>query len=246
MKKNIAMRVAAFLFILTMISTCAFATTFAKYTTSKEATDTARVAKWGVVISLETPTYDEYEFNTTTQDGQISSEGTVKLLAPGSTVSFANINLAGTPEVAVNVSYTAVLTLTGWTFDNPDTTAVETDEYCPLVFEVGDAEYYIGKNVSASTITSVNALGTIDDIAELKTAVEAAIAAYSQDFDANQNLADTTAVKNIPVTCSWDFNLNDVDGDYQSDIKDTALGNAANGTTPSVSLKITCTVTQED
>ena len=40
--------------------------------------------------------------------------------------------------------------------------------------------------------------------------------------------------------------LNDVDGDYQSDIKDTALGNAANGTTPSVSLKITCTVTQID
>ena len=51
MKKNIAMRVAAFLFILTMISTCAFATTFAKYTTKGEATDSARVAKWGVTIS---------------------------------------------------------------------------------------------------------------------------------------------------------------------------------------------------
>ena len=36
MKKNIAMRVAAILFILTMISTCAFSTTFAKYVTTDE------------------------------------------------------------------------------------------------------------------------------------------------------------------------------------------------------------------
>ena len=52
MKKNIAMRVAAFLFILTMISTCAFATTFAKYITSENSTDTARVAKWGVTVEV--------------------------------------------------------------------------------------------------------------------------------------------------------------------------------------------------
>ena len=226
MKKNIAMRVAAFLFILTMISTCAFATTFAKYTTSKEATDSARVAKWGVEVTLETTTDMEYEFNTTEQDLEISSTASGKLLAPGSTVSFANINLSGTPEVAVNVSYTAVLTLTGW--------EVDSAEYCPLVFKVGNESFYIGKTAE------------INSVATLITAVQNAIAAYSQDFGANQNLADTTAVENIPVTCSWDFNLNDVDGDYQSDIKDTALGNAANGTTPSVSLKITCTVTQID
>ena len=52
MKKNIAMRVAAFLFILTMISTCAFATTFAKYVSHGESHDTARVAKWGVKIDV--------------------------------------------------------------------------------------------------------------------------------------------------------------------------------------------------
>ena len=51
MKKNIAMRIAAFLFVLTMISTCAFATTFAKYTTNGSSSDEARVAKWGVTVA---------------------------------------------------------------------------------------------------------------------------------------------------------------------------------------------------
>ena len=46
MKNNIAMRMAAILFIITMISTCAFSSTFAKYVTTGSSSDSARVAKW--------------------------------------------------------------------------------------------------------------------------------------------------------------------------------------------------------
>ena len=40
------MRMAAILFIITMISTCAFSSTFAKYVTTGSSSDSARVAKW--------------------------------------------------------------------------------------------------------------------------------------------------------------------------------------------------------
>ena len=49
--KNYLMRIASILFIVTLISTCCVSGTFAKYVTSASASDTARVAKWGVSIS---------------------------------------------------------------------------------------------------------------------------------------------------------------------------------------------------
>ena len=236
MKKNIAMRVAAFLFILTMISTCAFATTFAKYTTSDTATDEARVAKWGVTVSMVGMDQTEYEYGGTAQDTSISATTTEKNIAPGSEIRFATINLTGTPEVAVSVTYTATLDLSNW--------VVGGTEYCPLVFKVGSVDYFIGKDVSGSTIEAVKALGKIESISELKTAVEAAIVAYSKNYDANTNLVNQTA-NQLTVHCSWAFSSSDAD-----DIKDTALGNAATDADtskhPGISLTITCTVTQID
>ena len=226
MKKNIAMRVAAFLFILTMITTCAFATTFAKYTTKGEAEDSARVAKWGVKVILEDVSDLDCEFETTEQDVQIYSTVSGKLLAPGSTVYLANVNLSGTPEVAVNVSYEASLDLTGW--------QIGTDIYCPLIFKVGDSEIKWQSTIDNSIDTDAD--GKISTINEFQKAVEAAIEAYSANYGANQDLSDVAVVKNIPVSCSWKFA-----GD---DVKDTALGDAA--TAPKVSLTVKCTVTQID
>ena len=50
MKKNKFMRLASVMLMLCLITTCAISGTFAKYTTSATATDTARVAKWGVKV----------------------------------------------------------------------------------------------------------------------------------------------------------------------------------------------------
>ena len=50
MKKNKAMRAAGVLVIATLLTTCLTAGTFAKYTTTDSATDSARVAKFGVTV----------------------------------------------------------------------------------------------------------------------------------------------------------------------------------------------------
>ncbi len=50
MKKNKMLRMASALLVLTLLTTCIIGGTFAKYTTSGTATDTARVAKWGVKV----------------------------------------------------------------------------------------------------------------------------------------------------------------------------------------------------
>lgn len=47
MKKNKAMRLASALMVLTLLTTCVISSTFAKYTTSANGEDSARVAKWG-------------------------------------------------------------------------------------------------------------------------------------------------------------------------------------------------------
>ena len=231
MKKNIAMRVAAFLFILTMISTCAFATTFAKYTTSGEANDTARVAKWGVTISAAGGDKTTFEYNSDTKDAEvaeITAENDVKLIAPGSKVNFGSVKITGKPEVAVQVSFTIDVELTGWEIpDAADSTKKE--EYCPLVFVVNGTE--------------IKMSGDIDTIAELEKAIEdAAVAIPSTEYAANTDLS-SIAPDGVSIYCYWNFNK--IDGDnYQSDVKDTALGDLSSA--PKVSLTLKCTVEQVD
>lgn len=61
MKKKInkPMRAAGILLVATMLTTCMTAGTFAKYTTSDSATDTARVAKFGVNVSVNGSLFGE-------------------------------------------------------------------------------------------------------------------------------------------------------------------------------------------
>lgn len=164
MKKNIAMRVAAFLFILTMISTCAFATTFAKYTTSGTAADEARVAKWGVKVTA--PNQDNLfakEYND-----KVVSSGDYDVVAPGTDGQLAKFVISGEAEVDVEVTYSATLTLANW--------KVGENEYVPLVITVNGTPY---------TGTSME---------ELKTKVEGAIKAVTESYDANTPISDVLEV----------------------------------------------------
>ena len=223
MKKNIAMRIAAFLFILTMISTCAFATTFAKYTTTGSASDTARVAKWGVVITASDADNNEYEYETSTVDAQIKTSATEKTLAPGSTVNFVTFTLTGTPEVSVSVDYEATLTLTGW--------KVGETEYCPLVFNVAGVSYSWRQDVEHKDET----------VAQFAARVVAAINAYDQTYQVSETLNLSNATQ-LSVSCSWDYSTS-----AENDIKDTALGDLATTVNaPTISLTVSCTATQVD
>lgn len=224
MKKNIAMRVAAILFILTMISTCAFSTTFAKYVTSNNAEDSARVAKWGVTVTaydnenngLFITEYTGTESNITVRSNSSATEKEV--LAPGTSGDFTHFDIKGTPEVRVRVTYDAELILTGWEVDGA--------EYCPLVITVNGVPYQMD--------------GTNNTIAKLEEAVEAAIKSHTKEYDPNTELTDSAqASDELAISWAWAYSTSDA-----NDVKDTALGDLA--TAPTVSLNVTCTVTQVD
>lgn len=239
MKKNIAMRVAAFLFILTMISTCAFATTFAKYTTSKSADDTARVAKFGVVINA---TGDKAMFKDVYSNGTkdtVDANGTYKVVAPGTKVDNAVVfTVTGTPEVSVKLTYTVTLTLDGWKINyNDGTTDITNEEYCPLVFKV-----------TIGTTTKTYKIGTgteeYDNIAALKAALESDINKLTKEYGPNHDLS---SANDVTISWEWAFNDTDVTGAYQQNVKDTALGdNAANENPATVKLELSCSVEQID
>lgn len=114
MKKNKAMRLASILLVVTLLTTCAISGTFAKYVTTDSATDTARVAKWGIVISgsgslfgknYETGATSVPSANTTATALSVMSSDASKLVAPGTKSDKGlSLSISGTPEVRTEVA----------------------------------------------------------------------------------------------------------------------------------------------
>lgn len=230
--KNKFMRIAAVTLMLCLVTTCAISGTFAKYTENGTATDTARVAKWGVEIvspadaNANTTFTKEYAKDPTSSFTLAANTvvGAADVVAPGTTGTLAVPTIKGTPEVAVKVTFAADLELEKWT--------VGSTTYCPIVFNVK----YDGYD---KTFTFDS---TYADIDAFETAIEEAIAGCSKDYEANTNL--TTVSDNSPVvTWTWAFDTAANDG--ANDANDTALGNAAaNDNAATISFGITVTVDQ--
>jgi len=107
MKKNGIMRVFTLLLVLTLVSTCAISGTFAKYITKAEGADQARVAKWGIVLTMEGDGMfkNEYEADDETFTGDqisasVKSSDDAKVVAPGTKGDGLKATVKGTPEVA--------------------------------------------------------------------------------------------------------------------------------------------------
>ena len=218
MKKNNMMRIASVLLVAVLLSTCVISGTFAKYVTSDTATDSARVAKFGVEIVAKTEADNNmfvktYNDNDGTYNG-LSVEATVDVVAPGTSGTLTAFEVTGTPEVAVRVTYAPTLTLEGWT--------VAEAEYCPIAITVGNETFKVG-------------VGDITTIAELKAAVEAAITAKTMDYEPNTDLS--TINDDLTVSWAWDFTGN-------NDVKDTVLGDA--DTAATIDLDVVVTITQID
>lgn len=217
MKKNIMMRLSAILLVAVLLTTCVISGTWAKFVETGSATDEAQVAKWGVEITAETPDDDEYQATELTADeSAVTVVADTKVLAPGAGVKFASINVTGTPEVAVKVTYTATLTFS-------DNWKVAGVDYMPLVFVINGTEY---KDTT---------------MAGLKTKVESAIAAYSKEYAADTDLS-TKVAEELTVSCYWAYSTSAADDAKDTALGDLA----AAGTAPTVSLTINCTVTQLD
>lgn len=122
MKKNKMMRIASILMVATLITTCAISGTFAKYVTTAEGEDTARVAKWGIVLGMQSEDLfaDKYatdekgegaytgEFSVVADpDNNVVKTEIKDLVAPGTkSVEAATATVFGTPEVATRYSLT--------------------------------------------------------------------------------------------------------------------------------------------
>ena len=216
MKKNKMMRTASVLLVLTLLTVCVISGTFAKYVTSGEGSDSARVAKFGVTVTANGETFansyaktdDSFTLDTNTV------VSTADVVAPGTNGNMASMALSGTPEVAVRVTYAGHFTLDeNWKDENGD-------YYCPLEIKVNN------DTIKGNDFESASAFAA---------AVNAKIDAYSKDYKAGTNLGPQ-GNDSLKVSWSWPFA-----GD---DTKDTALGNAT--TPGNVTLDVTTTVTQID
>ena len=221
MKKNKIMRIASVLLVAVILTTCAISGTFAKYVTSGNGSDNARVAKFGVNVAATGTTFaKEYATDDNGVVGTIAKSvvSTEDVVAPGTSGNMAAFTLSGTPEVAVNVAFTGTLELGDKWVDS--TSAY----YCPIEITVGDTTFK-GKTYASAD--------------EFEAAVNAKIATYSKDYAANTNLSTIGA--NAPaISWKWAFEGND-------NVKDTYLGDqAAAGNAATISLSVTATVTQID
>ena len=231
MKKNVMMRIASFLLVAVLISTSAISGTYAKYVTEGSASDSARVAKFGVEIVGTSKIFsDSYKDAATTYTDpetgdaitvQADTEGT-NVVAPGTEGELVNFVITGVPEVDVEVTYVATVDLAGWNIGG----AVY---YCPLKVTVEDTVLY-GLDYTSE--------------AAFEAAIKGAIDGYSKSYDANTDLSTKNTTDELNV--SWEWIFEGTDG-KQTDEYDTKLGDqAADGKAATISIAITCTVTQID
>lgn len=232
MKKNVMMRLASVLLIAVMMTTCAISGTFAKYVTNGTATDSARVAKWGVTVVADgTNTFGgiyksvangntlntSYTFGTDT----VKSEGG-NVVAPGTKGTVAGLTINGQPEVDTEVTFTADVTLENWT--------VGSAYYCPLVVTVTTTD------INGTVVTTPIYGMVYGSMGEFEAAIEAEVLKAAQKFEAGTPINDNA----LSIAWEWPFES----GYGQDNAKDTALGDA--GTPARVTIAVTAIVTQVD
>ena len=252
MKKNRFIKIAAVVFTLCLITTCGISSTLAKYTTGGTVTDSARVAKFGVHLTMEGDTAfsNEYATDDTTYSGTLSvkSQDDAKVVAPGTSGS-SRFAITGRPEVAVEVTIELYINdyvrlakndhLIEAYFDPTtdlvaDDTFTLTQEYNPVIFtlrqvkdENGDVDVFLFS-------------GTLQE-------VQAWLVAFNASAD---NEYSKNAVLDSEFELSWAWNF------AGNDKADTYLGNLIAGENPqtlpaqyyslNVNYMLEITVTQID
>lgn len=233
MKKNRAMRAASALLVAVLMTTCTISGTFAKYVTEASASDSARVAKWGVEITSTGTTFAK-QYDDVAGDAGTKVKSDVKVLAPGTEGTFTKVNVSGSPEVVVDLKADVDVELANWT-------TTGSDLYFPVAVEIGG----VAVDVTAAT-----------DMASLEVILEDAIIKALTANDVTPSANATTgrvatkqyavgasiAHTNVDITWDWEF-----EGE---NAKDTILGNNAADANPandpSISFAMTLTATQVD
>lgn len=217
MRKNKMMRAASGLLVAVLLSTCAISGTFAKYTTSANGTDSARVAKWGFTGGSTITISDLFK---NTYDTTVKSSTDV--IAPGTTGSakfgftYGGDGSVTAPEVAYKFNVSA------------DGSSCASD---------------IKSNTNIQWKLDGGEWGTWD---QLITAIEALDGNKLNDkYDPNTLPTKFNGTGENIHTVSWQW-LFETSGDDMNtqDTTDTVMGNKDK--LGEVTLKITVTATQID
>lgn len=245
MKSNKMMNIAGVLLVLVLLTTCGLSKTYAKYTTQASGRDQARVAKWGVAVTVEgdgifstayksdgggisiTDYADEAEFLVAAKTLSLDykSETSTKVIAPGTSGTLCNIKIQGTPEVAVQIIATGQLKTNAGVNASVHGWIAGGEEYFPLIFTIDGKDYYIGND-------------GIKSIAELCTRISEAVSALSAQYAPNTNLANVMngedKLNDLVITWRWNFKHPTVNDPlnpgypYYTNGKDTALTDPSN------------------
>lgn len=244
MKKNKSMRAAGGLMIATMLTTSIVSGTYAKYVTSGTAKDTARVAKFGVVVKAEGSLFDKNYLETSNTPTDTDTGISVKSLstpadnvvAPGTKNDTGlSFSITGTPEVDVNVKIevantSADIFLKEGTY--PEMTTSADDDNFELAADYYPIKYTLTKH-DGSTVT-----GNLDEITDELNA--------NATYHAGEDLTDSLG--NFTLTWDWAF-------EQGYDEADTLLGELAVGEVAGVdasnynlnaNIELIVTVTQVD
>ncbi len=264
MKSNKSLKTAALLVMLCLITTCAIGTTFARYTTSGSTGDSARVAKWGVVLTIDGDTMFSNQYatdDTTNYAGSVSvlsqenADGSSdKVVAPGTAsvvktdstgalvATNAKFSIKGAPEVAVNVNVEITdvsdIFLKAGTYTDytiaNDGNGDEGDGYTST-FDLADDYYPVIFTLNKDG--SQVATGTLQDIYDY----------FATNWTNVQYAPNTTLDVEFELSWAWAID--------QNNQADTLLGNLAEGTatlddatlySTNVSYGISISVTQID
>lgn len=237
MNRNRLMKASAFLLVSTMATSCFVGSTFAKYVSEGEGEDSARVAKWGVEVTVTgdgfKTVYGKDDYKSNVDGNTVISSTEEKVVAPGTKGTFGGVKISGKPEVAVKVETIATVDLSGWNVADSD------EFYCPLKFTVGDTTIN-GLDYSSST---AGGEGSFENA--IKTAIQEAT---TKEVAAGTDLS--TVGDDITYSWEWPFEGSTGKVANQDDELDTILGdNAADGDTgndPTIKITVKTTVTQID
>ncbi len=241
MKKNKFMRLASILLVLTLLTTCGISGTFAKYVTSATASDTARVAKWGVEIATwNTDKEDASVFATSyeTDNQTVVSSDTDKLVAPGTKNETGVVfSIKGTPEVDFKLDFVMNVTsdvvvpagdYLDWTTGNSTTDTFTVDaDYYPVVFTLTQTKSAEKNFDTDNPSGKVIATGNLETIQTEFNKLSKATVEANTELDEEWTL-----------TWAWDFDAN---GAGTNDKADTLLGNKAAGIATDEGVKTTLT-----
>lgn len=222
MKKNKFMKLASGLLVLCLMTTCVIGATLAKYTTSNSSSDTAHVAKWGVIITAAAdPTFNT-EYATDTARVTVKSNSSEAVVAPGTTGTAAQFAIKGTPEVAVKLTF-AMTDITDVFLASGNADLGE--DYYPIEFKL----------THNSTVLQT---GKLSEIATY-------LNEYTVEFEAGKDLS--TEVGTYTLSWTWAFeNSKDKADTLLGDLMAGTETLASDKYSTQVSYKLTITATQID